>query len=136
MKIIPYLNFHGQCEDAFRFYEKALGGSISGFFRFGTSPMASHVGPDWADKIMHVSMTVGDQTLLGTDVPAQYYKPPQGFAVCLEFTEVDKAESTYAALSEGGQITMPIQETFWAKRYAHFTDRFGASWMINVSKPM
>jgi PhnB protein len=136
MKINPYLNFSGQCEEAFRFYEKVLGGNIVAIFHFGQSPMAGHFGADWDGKVMHVSLKVGDQTILGSDVPEKYYRQPQGFSVCLDFEEIDQAESAYAALSEGGQITMAIQETFWAKRYAQFADRFGTTWMINVSKPM
>ncbi len=136
MKIQPYLHFNGTCEEAFKLYEKVLGGNIAGFFKFGQSPMAAQVGPDWADKIMHVSMIVGDQTLMGTDAPPQYYRTPQGYAVCLDCADIAEAERLYAPLSEGGQIGMPLQETFWAKRYAQFVDRFGISWMINVSKPM
>lgn len=136
MKVNPYLNFNGQCEEAFRFYETALGGKIAGLFHFGQSPMAGHFGADWDGKVMHVSLNVDDQTILGSDVPEKYYKQPQGFAVCLDFADIAEAEKAYAALSDGGQITMPIQETFWAKRYAQFADRFGTTWMINVSKPM
>jgi len=136
MKIAPYLHFDGDCEQAFNLYQKVLGGKIAGVFKFGQSPMAAQVGPDWADKVMHVSMTIGDQTLLGTDAPPQYFKQPQGLAVCLELPAEADAERIYPALSEGGQIGMPLQETFWAKRYAQFTDRFGTPWMINVSKPM
>ncbi|HTW49862.1 MAG TPA: VOC family protein [Acidobacteriaceae bacterium] len=136
MKLSSYLHFDGDCEDAFKLYEKVLGGNIQGFFRFGQSPMAGMVGPDWGDKIMHVALNIGDQTLLGCDAPPQYFRQPQGSAVCIECADEAEAERLYPALSEGGQIGMPLQETFWAKRYAQFVDRFGTSWMINVSKPM
>lgn len=136
MKIVPYLHFDGDCEEAFKLYEQVLGGKIQATFLFGQSPMASQVGPDWADKVMHTSLIVGDQSILGTDAPPQYFKHPQGFAVCIDLPSEAEAERIYPALSEGGQIGMPLQETFWAKRYAQFVDRFGTSWMINVSKPM
>ncbi|HTX42731.1 MAG TPA: VOC family protein [Acidobacteriaceae bacterium] len=136
MKIQPYLNFNGQCEEAFNTYARVFGVQAPSFFRFGASPMAAQVGPDWADKIMHVSMPVGDQMLLGSDAPPQHYSEPQGLRVNLDFSDVAEAERIYNALSEGGQIGMPFQETFWAKRFAMFQDRFGAPWMINVSKPM
>ncbi|MGA8108262.1 MAG: VOC family protein [Acidobacteriaceae bacterium] len=135
MLIQPYLNFNGQCDEAFRLYEQALGGTIVGRFTYGNSPMAGHY-PDWADKVMHISMRVGEQMMLGCDAPPPHFSQPQGLRVCLEFEDVAEAERVYKALSEGGQITMAIQETFWAKRFAMFTDRFGTPWMVNVSKPM
>jgi PhnB protein len=135
MNIQPYLNFNGQCDEAFHLYEKALGGAIVGRFTFGNSPMAKEY-PQWADKIMHIGMRVGDQMVLGCDAPPPHYSQPQGLRVCLEFEDVAEAERVYNALSEAGQITMPLQETFWAKRFAMFQDRFGTPWMVNVSKPM
>ncbi|HEX4038086.1 MAG TPA: VOC family protein [Acidobacteriaceae bacterium] len=135
MKIQPYLNFNGQCDEAFRLYERALGGTIVGQFTFGNSPMAGHY-PGWNEKIMHIAMRVGDQMLLGCDAPPPHFSQPQGLRVCLEFEDVAEAERVYKALSEGGQIGMPLQETFWAKRFAMFADCFGTPWMINVSKPM
>ncbi len=136
MKIQPYLNFNGQCDEAFRLYEQALGGKIVYRHTYGNSPMASQVGPDWTDKVMHISMDLGGQMLLGCDAPAPHYQHPQGLRVNLDFQDVAEAERVYTALSENGQIAMPLQETFWAQRFAMFTDRFGTPWMINVSKPM
>jgi PhnB protein len=105
-------------------------------FRYGASPMAAQVGPEWADKVLHVGLQVGEQMLLGCDAPPPHFQTPQGLRVCLEFQDTPEAEHVYAALSEGGQIGMPLQETFWARRFAMFEDRFGTPWMINVSKPM
>ncbi|MGA7524706.1 MAG: VOC family protein [Acidobacteriaceae bacterium] len=135
MKIQPYLNFSGNCEEAFRTYERVLGGQLRGLFTFGNSPMAAKY-PEWANKVMHVSLAVGDQVILGSDVPPEYFQKAQGLAVCLDLPDAETAERVYPELSEGGDVRMPLQETFWAKRYAHFTDRFGTPWMINVSKPM
>jgi PhnB protein len=135
MKIKPYLAFNGQCDEAFGLYQRALGGTIVGRFTFGNSPMAKEY-PEWADKVMHVAMSVGDQMLLGCDAPPPHYSQPQGLRVCLEFQDIDEGERVYKALSEGGNIGMPLQETFWAKRFAMFSDRFGTPWMVNVSKPM
>jgi PhnB protein len=136
MKINAYLNFNGNCEEAFQLYAKVLGGNDQGVFKFGQSPMAGHYGKEWDDKVMHVSLNIGNQTLMGTDAPAPHFQKPQGYAVCLDCADEAEAERIYPALSEGGQIGMALQETFWAKRYAMFTDRFGTHWMINVSKPM
>jgi PhnB protein len=135
MQIQPYLNFNGQCDEAFRLYEKALSGTIVGRFTYGDSPMAKQ-HPESADKVMHMAMRTGDQTLLGCDAPPPHYQSPQGLRVCLDFKDPAEAERVYAALSEGGQIGMALQETFWAHRFAMFQDRFGTPWMINVSKPM
>jgi PhnB protein len=136
MKLNPYLHFDGDCEEAFQLYAKVLGGALQGVFHFGQSPMAGHYGKEWDNKVMHVSMAVGDQVLMGSDTPAQHFRQPQGYAVCLDCGNEAEAERIYPLLSEGGEIGMPLQETFWAKRYAQFVDRFGTSWMINVSKPM
>jgi PhnB protein len=136
MKLQPYLYFKGNCEEAFQLYAGVPGGDFQGVFRYGQSPMAGQHGKEWDDKVMHVSMKIGDQTLMGSDAPASHFRPPQGYAVCLHCADEAEAERIYSPLSEGGKIDMPLQETFWAKRYAMFTDRFGTQWMINVSKPM
>jgi PhnB protein len=135
MTVAPYLNFSGQCEEAFRLYEQVLGGKIVAMFTFGNSPMAAKY-PEWANKVMHVALAVGDQTILGSDVPPEHFEQPQGLNVCLDLPDVETAERVFGGLSEGGEVKMPLQETFWAKRYAHFVDRFGTPWMINVSQPM
>jgi PhnB protein len=134
MKVTPYLNFNGTCEEAFKTYERVLGGKVAATFTFGTSPMAKRY-PELADKIMHARLDVGDQMILGSDVPPEHFQKAQGSAVCLEVDDVEKAERIFRELSEGGDVKMPIQETFWAKRYGHVVDRFGTPWMINVAQP-
>lgn len=133
MKVTPYLNFNGQCEEAFKTYERVLGGKIAASFTFGTSPMAAKY-PQLANKIMHARLDIGDQMILGSDVPPEYFEQAQGSAVCLEVDDVDKAERIFRELSAGGVVKMPFQETFWAKRYGHVVDRFGTPWMINVAQ--
>lgn len=134
MRIQPYLMFNGQCDEAFRLYQQTLGGEILDRHTFGNSPMAGQF-PNWADKVMHIGMRIGEQMLLGSDAPPPHYSRPQGLRVCLDFKDVAEAERVYQALSEDGQITMPFQETFWAERFAMVTDRYGTPWMINVAKP-
>jgi PhnB protein len=136
MKAIPYLNFNGQCKEAFAFYARVFGGQPLGEFTFGASPMASTVPDDWHDKIMHCGLQIGDQTLYGCDAPPPHYQHPQGLRVCLDLESEAEAERIYPELSEGGQIGMALQQTFWAKRFAMFSDRYGTPWMINVSQPM
>lgn len=136
MKIRPYLSFNGQCEEAFSSYARVFGAKPPVIFRYGDSPMAGQVGPEWAGKVMHVGLQVGDQMLLGCDAPPPHFQTAQGLRICLDCQDAAEAERVYAALSEGGQIGMPLQETFWAHRFAMLQDRFGTPWMINVSKPM
>lgn len=136
MKIQPYLNFNGQCEEAFRLYATALSGKILYQHTYANSPMAAEAGPEWANKIMHITLQAGGQMLLGCDAPPPHFHKAQGLRVCLDFADVAEAERVYTALSEGGHVGMALQETFWAKRFAMFEDRFGTPWMINVSKAM
>ena len=134
MKVTPYLLFNGQCEEAFRTYERVLGGKIIASFNFGDSPMAAQF-PEMANKVMHARIDIGDQMILGSDCPPQYFQKAQGTSVCLEADDVASAERIFSALAEGGEVKMPIQETFWAKRYRQVVDRFGTPWMINVAAP-
>lgn len=144
MKFNPYLNFDGNCREAFDFYAKTLGGEIMFSMTFADMPEEEQDGeacggaemPEGMDdKIMHVSMEVGNITLMGSDAPGEYVKP-QGMHVAINLDTPEEAERVYKALSEGGEIIMPIQETFWAQRFAMFTDRFGTPWMIDCDKPM
>lgn len=136
MNIQPYLTFTGNCEEAFRVYAEVLGGTVETTHRYGGSPMAAQAPEGWADKVMHTALRIGDEMLLGCDAPPPHYSKPQGLRICLQFQQGAEAEPVYQKLSEGGEITMPFQETFWAERFAMFVDRFGTPWMINVSKPM
>lgn len=134
MKIDAYLNFQGQCAEAFRFYEQVLGGKIVFMQTHGDTPMADQVPPDWKDAVMHVRLEVGDQALMGSDAPGEYYEKPQGFSVALGIDEPEEAERIYNALAEGGQVRMELQKTFWAGRFAMLVDRFGTPWIINCEK--
>jgi len=134
MKLNTYLHFNGQCEAAFKFYADALGGKIQGMMRFGDSPMAKNVSPDWHNKIIHTTMTVGGIDLMGSDAPPDHFAKPQGFSVTINISDPAEAERIYKTLSPGGNIQMPLQETFWAVRFGQFTDKFGIPWMINCGK--
>ncbi|HWF38587.1 MAG TPA: VOC family protein, partial [Candidatus Acidoferrales bacterium] len=131
MEVNPYLNFNGNCEEAFRFYEKHLGGKIESIHTFAGSPMENQLPPEARNKVMHMRMTVGKTVLMGSDAPGGRYQSPQGFSVSLNLTDAAEAEKVYAALSANGKVLMEIQQTFWAKRFAMFTDQFGIPWMIN-----
>ncbi len=134
MKLNPYLNFDGDCEAAFKFYEQVLGGKIEGMMTWGESPMAEETPADWHGKVMHMQMSLGDQDLMGSDSPPEYFEAPKGTSVLISVEDAAKAESIFSALAEGGTVKMPIQETFWADRFGMLEDRFGTPWMINCDK--
>lgn len=135
MELNPYLTFNGQCEAAFRFYEKCLGGKIEMMMTHGNSPIAEQVPASWRDKIMHVRMVAGGKVLMGSDAPPDRYQKPQGFSVSLSVAEPAEAERIFKALAEGGTAQMPLQETFWALRFGALVDRFGIPWMVNCERP-
>ena len=136
MRMTTYLNFNGDCEDAFRFYATVFGGEIIELMRFEGSPAAEHVPADWHGKVMHVGLTIGDEILMGSDGMPERYDPPQGFAVSLQLdNEPTEAERLFNALADSGTVTMPFTETFWALRFGMVTDRFGTPWMINCNHP-
>jgi PhnB protein len=131
MQLNAYLVFDGQCEAAFKFYEKVLGGKILGMFTHAGTPAAEHVPPEWLNKIMHVTLKVGDSVLMGSDAPPDRYKKPEGFTVNIALNDVAEAERIFHALAENGTVGMPIQQTFWAERWGMLTDRYGIPWMVN-----
>jgi len=130
----PYLNFNGDCEAAFTLYAKCLGGKIEMSMTYAGSPMASTVPADWGNKILHVTMSVGDLRLQGADAPPDHYQKPQGFSVALDLDDAAQASRIFQELSDGGTVQMPLQETFWAGSFGMLTDRFVTPWIINCAK--
>jgi PhnB protein len=131
MQLNPYLLFNGQCEEAFKFYEKLLGGKIEAMMAHEGTPAEKGVPPEWRKKILHARLAVGDQVLMASDAPPDRYQKPQGYSVSIGVTDPAEAERIYQTLSENGSVGMPLQKTFWAERFAMFVDRFGIPWMIN-----
>jgi len=134
MQIAPYLFFDGQCAEAFRFYERVLGGKIEFMQTVGESPARDEMAADQHDTIIHVSMTVGGQRLMGSDAPPPHFEQPQGFSISLGIEEPADAERIFNELSEGGQVRMPLQKTFWAARFGMCVDRYGTPWMVSCEK--
>ncbi|MGC4081344.1 MAG: VOC family protein [Vicinamibacterales bacterium] len=132
MEISVYLNFPGTCAEAFRVYERVLGGTILMLQTHGDSPMKDQVPPEWKDAVIHVRMKVGTQLLMGSDAPGAHYEKPQGFAVSLNFRTVEESKRVFDALAEGGRMTMPFASTFWSAGFGGVVDRFGTPWMINT----
>jgi PhnB protein len=135
MEIAAYLNFPGQCREAFTFYAKCLGGTLGEIHTFGNSPMKDQMPPDWQDKVMHVSMTVGKNVLMGSDAAPPHFAAPQGFSVSISLSSPVEGERIFTALGDGGHVTMPFQKTFWSAGFGALVDRFGTPWMINCDMP-
>jgi PhnB protein len=131
----PYLSFSGNCEAAFKFYERALGGKILMMMPWGESPMADQTPANFRSKIMHARLAVGEETLMGSDAPPDRYEASKGISVCLGVDKPEDADRIFQALSEKATVTMPIQKTFWALRFGMLTDQFGIPWMINCEAP-
>lgn len=129
MEFAFHICFGGQCEAAFRFYERVLGGKLW-LLTYGDSPIAATVSPEWRSKIVHATLTVGDRSLAGADVLDQYEKP-HGFFVLLNPATPVEAERIFNALAENGAVRMPLQKTFWSPSFGVLVDQFGIPWEIN-----
>ena len=130
MQLHTYLNYGGNCEQAFQFYEQHLGGKITMLMRHGEQPNSANVAPEWKNAVLHARMTIGGTELLGADIPPDRFQPMRSAYLTLTVNSTEEAERLYALLTDGGQIFMPIQQTFFASRFAMLRDRFGTSWMI------
>jgi|SRR4051812_17815379 len=135
MQVMPYLNFNGRCEEAFKMYEQCLGGKLGSMFRYAGSPMEHTVPSSWDDKIMHGSMTVGELVLMGADVMADHYEEPKGFSLSVSVPTAPEAERIFGELASHGRVVMPLEQTFWAERFGMVVDRFGIPWMISCEVP-
>jgi PhnB protein len=131
MQMSPYLNFKGDCEAAFTFYARCLGGQVGEIFRYANSPMADQVPAGWSDKVMHGSVTLGGQVLMGADMTPGHYEQPKGFSLSLHMKNPGEAERIFRELGSDGTVVMPLEKTFWAERFGVLVDRFGIQWSIN-----
>ena len=138
MKVRTYLNFGGNCEEAFRFYEKNLGGKIGMMMTFDQMPPGESAGGGQPSMkgILHANITLGDVEIMASDVPDGRFQPMRSAYICLSVKSDQEAESIYKTLSEGGEVFMPIGETFFATKFAQLRDKFGTLWMIIHEKPM
>jgi PhnB protein len=127
MKLDIYVNYRGNCEQAFRFYEQHLGGKITGVVRHGEQPNPN-VPADWKDKITHARIEIGTTVLMGADIPQS--EPMRSVYLSLSLDSETDAERVYALLTDGGQIFMKMEQTPFANRFAMLRDKFGTSWML------
>jgi PhnB protein len=133
MQLISNLHFKGHCEEAFKFYERCLGGKIDVLVPYESMPATEKekISADWRSKIVHARMTVGDQVLMGMDAPPERFQKPQGFHVNIALKDPAEGKRVFQALAENGNVTMPFGPTFWAQGFGMLVDRFGIPWMIN-----
>jgi len=137
MKFSVHLGFNGQCEEAFRFYERCFGGAIDTMLTmltYGNSPMAEQVPTEWREKIVHASLTIGGNVLAGADSLPNDYESPRGFFVLIDIDDPSHAERIFHELSKDGSVRLPIQETFWAGRFGVVIDKFGTPWEMNCGQ--
>jgi PhnB protein len=137
MKIVTSLSFQGECREAFDFYARVLGGEVTAAFPFGDGPPDMPVDPKYRDWLMHAWLDVGDQSIMGADMPPEFApnidKPKNGFDVTVHFTDPAEGKRVFDALSEGGKVMMPFGPTFWSPGYGNLIDRFGIPWMVNTT---
>lgn len=140
MKIHPYLNFAGQAEEAFRWYEGVLGGTLTEIHRFGSMPEEEgfEIPPEQEDLVLHVGLELPDgQMLMASDtVEGTDSGRVEGNTISISVhpTSRDEADRVFEALSEDGTVTMPIEDQFWGDYLGSLTDRFGVNWMVNYSQ--
>ena len=134
MKMHTYVNFAGKCAEAFYFYEKHLGGKVGMMMTHGQAPDQTRVSPEMKDLVLHARISVGGTELMGADIPSA--QPMRSAYLSLGVDSDAEAERIFSALSEGGEVFMPIQETFFATRFGQLRDRFGINWMIIHERPM
>ena len=132
MKLNPYPTFDGRCREAFEFYEKTFGGRISFLQTIGESPTASNMPAEAHDRVMHVTLQIGDQVLQGADAPPGQFTKPAGFCVAIHFDDVAEGTRVFDALAQNGKVQAPFQPTFWAKGLGMLIDQFGTPWIVNA----
>ena len=133
MKLSTYVNYGGNCAEAFRFYELHLGGKITVMTTHGQQQGLGNIPPGWENAILHARIEIGGAELMGADIPRA--EPMRSVYLSLAVDSSEEAERLYALLSDGGQVFMPVQETFFAFRFAQLRDRFGTSWMLLHERP-
>jgi PhnB protein len=130
MQVNPYLHYNGNCEAAFKFYEKALGARIEMAMTYDGAPESMPIPPDWKKKIMHGRISIDGQVIMGSDASPGHFQKPQGFSVTLTVEDPAEAERKFEALSEGGSVNMAFSKTFFSRGFGMCVDQFGIPWMV------
>lgn len=135
MQLQPYVHFNGRCEEAIEFYKKAVGAQVNMLMRFKDMPAScgpNAITPGTENKVMHANLRIGDSVLLASDGRCTGSPKFEGFSLTLNASSEAEAEKNFNALAEGGNVTMPLQKTFFSAKFGMLTDRFGVSWMVIV----
>jgi len=136
MKLNTFLNYGGNCREAFQFYEKHLGGKIGMLMTYGEQPGATNVPPELKNSVLYTQMALGGTDLMASDVPSGQFQPMRSAYLSLSVDSIEEAERIHKLLADGGEIFMPMEETFFAFRFSMLRDKFGTSWMIINPRPM
>ena len=128
MDMYTYVNFAGTCREAFRYYEQHLGGKIEMLMTHAEAPGPTRLGPEWKDAVLHARISIAGSTLAGADIPSA--QPMRSAYLSLSVDSDAEAERIFAALADGGEVLMKMEETFFASRFGQARDRFGINWMI------
>jgi PhnB protein len=133
MKVQAYITFGGRCEEALGFYKKSLGAEVTSLLRWKESPDKDMKGPPgYDDKIMNASFRIGDSWLMADDGMGEKTPEFKGMTLALVVASDPEAKRVFTALSDGGNVTMPLMKTFWTSSFGMLTDKFGVPWMVNV----
>ena len=135
MQLNPYLNFNGQCEAAFKFYEQVLAGKITFIMTWGEMPGADQFPIESHKLIMHASLSAGTGVLMGADAPPGRYQQPKGINVSIHLKDLAEGKRIFNALADNGTVQMPFEQTFWSPGFGMLIDQFGIPWMINCEQP-
>ena len=135
MKVNTYLNFGGNCAEALRFYEQHLGGKILMRMTYGEMPEPKNFPPGMENSVLHARIVLGDTALMASDGPPDRVQPMRSAYISLSVDSIEEAERIHGALSDGGEVLMPMGETFFAHRFSMLRDKFGISWMVIRERP-
>ncbi len=137
MQLATHLAFNGNCREAFAFYASTFGGRILMQLTYGEAPISGGCSSaEMSNQIMHARLDIEGQHLMGADAPPGRYQAPQGTMVSVSVSDLERARRIFETLADNGKITMPFQETFWARGFGMCIDRFAVPWIINCEKPM
>jgi PhnB protein len=134
VQVQPYLFFDGRCDEALEFYKKTIGADVKMLMRFKDAPDQSMITPGAENKIMHAQVQIGDTTVLASDGRCLGKPNFQGFALTIMAKSEAEADKLFAALGDGGQVTMPLAKTFFSPRFGMLADKFGVGWMVLVAQ--
>ena len=136
MKIQAYLSFNGRCEEALEFYKTSLGAEVTGLMRWKDHPdHGMKTPPGYEEKIMNAAFRIGDTEIMADDGMGEKLAEFKGMTLAIEVVDDAEAQRVFAALGDGGTVSMPLMKTFWTSSFGMLTDRFSVPWMVNVAAP-